>query len=54
MWGITLGLVTGHLLAEAIVSGTPPPELAPSARSADQARYPQWRTFSRVSQSTGR
>ena len=28
-WGITLGPVTGQLLAEAIVTGTPPPELAP-------------------------
>ncbi len=29
MWGITLGPVTGQLLAETIVGGSPPPELAP-------------------------
>jgi D-amino-acid dehydrogenase len=29
MWGITLGPVSGQLLAEAIVSGAHPPELAP-------------------------
>ena len=29
MWGITLGPVTGRLLAEAVLSGSDPPELAP-------------------------
>lgn len=29
MWGIALGPLTGQLLAEQIVTGTPPPELAP-------------------------
>jgi D-amino-acid dehydrogenase len=29
MWGITLGPVTGQLLAQAIISGALPPELAP-------------------------
>jgi D-amino-acid dehydrogenase len=29
MWGITLGPVTGQLLAETIVGGSTPPELAP-------------------------
>jgi D-amino-acid dehydrogenase len=29
MWGITLGPVTGQLLAQNIATGVPPPELAP-------------------------
>jgi D-amino-acid dehydrogenase len=29
MWGITLGPATGQLLARAIATGVPPPELAP-------------------------
>lgn len=29
MWGVTLGPVSGHLLAEQIVTGAVPPELAP-------------------------
>jgi D-amino-acid dehydrogenase len=29
MWGITLGPLTGRLLATMIVSGETPPELAP-------------------------
>jgi D-amino-acid dehydrogenase len=29
MWGITLGPITGRLLADAVVTGTPAPELAP-------------------------
>lgn len=29
MWGITLGPVTGRLLAEQMVTGTAPAELAP-------------------------
>src|SRR5690606_40147581 len=31
MWGVPLGPVTGKLLARAVVSGEPVPELAPSA-----------------------
>ncbi|WP_235486918.1 FAD-binding oxidoreductase, partial [Frankia sp. AvcI1] len=29
MWGITLGPVTGRLLADAVVAGTPAADLAP-------------------------
>lgn len=29
MWGVTLGPVTGRLLAEQITTGKQPPELAP-------------------------
>jgi D-amino-acid dehydrogenase len=29
MWGITLGPLSGRLLADAIVTGEAPPELAP-------------------------
>jgi D-amino-acid dehydrogenase len=29
MWGIALGPLTGRLLADAIVTGRTPPELAP-------------------------